>query len=78
MRFTREQAYELYDLASVQIMLINIRVFIQFVMPLEKTGLSIDRAKCAKVWMRLSMAMNDAEIIIEKYHLREMFVRQDS
>jgi hypothetical protein len=66
-RFTREQAHELYELACLQEMQVLIQVFTLFVLPQG------NEAKSAKMWLRLRMALEDAHITIEKYNLRKLF-----
>ncbi|KAI6190777.1 hypothetical protein M3Y97_00155500 [Aphelenchoides bicaudatus] len=72
-KFTREQAHELYELAFVHSNHILVKAFAFLAMPLEKSGKPEDIAKTDMIWNRLKHAFEDSEPLIKKHDLRNRF-----
>ncbi|KAI6174433.1 hypothetical protein M3Y98_01189600 [Aphelenchoides besseyi] len=72
-KFTREQAYEFYDLSFVQEVALLCIMFGIMAMPLVGSKEKSDQEKVEKLALRLKMAANDAMPIIEKYQMRSRF-----
>ncbi|KAI6174346.1 hypothetical protein M3Y98_01180300 [Aphelenchoides besseyi] len=77
-KFTREQAYEFYDLGLVQQVGLLIFMFGLLAMPLKDSEDEVDKAKVRQIASRLKMAANDAMPVIEKYQFRTRFAANQS
>ncbi|KAI6197903.1 hypothetical protein M3Y94_01280500 [Aphelenchoides besseyi] len=72
-KFTREQAYELYDLSFVQEVALLCIMFGIMAIPLKDSKEKSDQENFEKLALRLKMAADDAIPIIEKYQMRSRF-----
>ncbi|KAI6197845.1 hypothetical protein M3Y94_01273600 [Aphelenchoides besseyi] len=72
-KFTREQAYEFYDLSFVQEVALLSIMFAIMAIPLKDSKEKSDQENFEKLALRLKMAADDAIPIIEKYQMRSRF-----